>query len=73
MVTVEGEVKNLSGSCPTLSFKIDDQSVRTKADTNFIDNPCSKIKKNTSLNVRGVRDSGGTIVASQVEWIDHER
>jgi Domain of unknown function (DUF5666) len=70
-VTVDGKVSQLSGSCPALTFMVENDSVRTTADTVFAGDACKKIKKGTKVTVRGVRQAGGQILASRVEQDDH--
>jgi hypothetical protein len=68
---VEGKVTQLTGTCPALILSVDEQSVHTTSATSFAGDPCSKIKKNTRVSVRGVRQPAGWILASRVEQNTH--
>ena len=68
---MEGKVSQLSGTCPALTFMLDEDSIRTTAQTLFVGDECSKIKKNTKVTVRGVRQSAGWILASRLEQKEH--
>lgn len=64
-------MSDLSGSCPALTFKLDKDRILTTPDTTFIGDPCSKIKKNTKVTVRGVRQADGSIRASRIQQKGH--
>jgi hypothetical protein len=60
-------VSHLTGACPAIVFDLDDDSIHTSLVTTFAGGSCSKIKKNSTVTVRGVRQPGGWILASRVD------
>ena len=69
---VKGPVSGLTGSCPTLSFGVHGTKVTTTAGTQFDDMKCTGIANGTAVEVRGMRQSDGSIAATRVEGDDND-
>ena len=65
-VEVTGAVKTVSGRCPSLAIAIGSRSIVTNADTDFQNLKCTDIKKNVTLRVDGIAQTGTTVLATQV-------
>jgi hypothetical protein len=70
----EAEVKgtidtgSLAGACgSTLSFKVNGTLVKTTASTQFKDVQCSSLKAGDSVEVKGTRNTDGSITATRVQ------
>ena len=67
-VTLNGTVSNLKGSCPSVTFNLDGQTVFTDADTNFKGKDgCAAVANGTRLKVEGEETAGGRVYATKVE------
>ena len=64
---VEGTVGALAGSCPSLTFTVNATTVSTDAATRFKDGTCSQVTNGVRVEVKGVRQSNGSINATRVE------
>ena len=64
---VEGAVGALAGSCPSLTFTVNATTVSTDAATRFKDGTCSQVTSGVRVEVKGVRQSNGSINATRVE------
>ena len=62
-VQLEGQVSALTGTCPSLSFKISGTLVMTSASTKT-DPGCAQIVNGATVAVSGVRQSDGSVTAS---------
>jgi hypothetical protein len=69
-VEISGRVQNVSGSCPSLSMRVDSDSVSTDSSTKF-KGSCGKIRPGVRVRVKGQR-SGGTIKADEVDVDDDD-
>jgi len=67
---VEGVIVNKAGVCPSLTFTIGRTSVRTNAATSFHDVSCAALVNGMAVEVKGQRQSDGTLLASRVEGHD---
>lgn len=67
---MRGGVAGLGGSCPALSFTVAGAGVRTTSSTSFLKLACASVANGTTVEVEGVRESNGTIVASKVQAED---
>jgi Domain of unknown function (DUF5666)/Putative binding domain, N-terminal len=65
MTTVTGEVSDLQGECPTLTFVVDGRRVRTDAATEF-NKDCVGLKNKQEVSVEGSVEVDGTILATRV-------
>ena len=66
---IEGTVSALSGTCPVISFTARNTSVTTTSATRF-DDGCSAVVDGSRVEVRGIRQTNGSIVASRVKLDD---
>lgn len=66
-VEVEGDVSGLGGACPNLTFMVNGTAVTTNNSTDFEDGSCSGIQNNTRVEVEGLKQPDGSVLASQVE------
>jgi hypothetical protein len=71
MAEVKGTVSALSGTCPSLTFNVGSARVTTDGSTFFDDN-CADVQNGTTVEVKGIREGGNTIVAVKVEREDGE-
>jgi hypothetical protein len=65
MTTVTGEVSDLQGECPTLTFVVDGRRVRTDAATDF-KMGCGGVKNGRKVSVQGSVQIDGTILATHI-------
>jgi hypothetical protein len=63
---IKGAVAGLNGACPTPSFTVNGTSVTTTAATRF-DDGCSAVQNGRRVEVKGTRQSNGSVVASRVK------
>jgi len=71
-VELEGTVSGLTGSCPTLTFTVKGTTVKTSAATRFEDGSCTGVRNGAKVEVKGTRQSDGSVLASKVEVEDDE-
>jgi Domain of unknown function (DUF5666) len=69
-VRVRGSLAALNGACPTRSFTVAGQPATTHAGTRFDDVSCGGLASGMDVEVRGVRQSNGSILASRVKRED---
>jgi hypothetical protein len=65
-VSLDGRISDVTGSCPTITFTIDQQEIRTTVATLFIGRTCAELKKNMRTEVTGLRQLDGSILAVRV-------
>jgi hypothetical protein len=66
---IEGSVSTMTGTCPVISFTARNTSVTTTASTRF-DDGCSAVQDGRRVEVRGTRQTNGSIVATRVKLED---
>src|SRR5207245_70258 len=71
-VEVTGAVKTVSGRCPSLAIAIGSRSIVTNADTDFQNLKCTDIKKNVTLRVDGIAQTGTTSSGAFVYQLNPE-
>ena len=64
---LKGVVSGLTGTCPKISFTIQDTKVTTSETTQFDDLRCGDIKNGMVVKAKGSRHSDGSINATKVE------
>ncbi len=69
-VNVRGAVVGLGGGCPALTFSVAGTAVRTTASTSFLKLTCAAVANGTTVEVEGIREANGTVVASKVQAED---
>ena len=63
-----GTVTDVSGSCPSLTFSADGQTIKTTSQTRFKNLSCNDVARGgRKVKGEGVTDSSGAIVATIVE------
>jgi hypothetical protein len=63
---IEGAVSDLDGTCLGLTFRVADRLVRTSLLTAFNGGRCSDIRNGTVVEVRGLPQVDGSLLASRV-------
>jgi hypothetical protein len=69
---VKGAVSELAGTCPAITFTVQGTKVATSSATRFDDTSCARVANSMRVEVRGVRQSDGSILASRVEREDDD-
>lgn len=62
-----GTIAQLSGTCPSLAFALGTQAVSTNASTTFNGTACANLANGTHVDVAGVTQSSGSILAARVD------
>src|SRR5439155_18161926 len=70
---VNGQVSDLAGACPSVTFTVANNKVSTSATTNFGRDGCRAIANGASADVEGIRQTDGSIQAIRVEVNRHAR
>ena len=68
--SLRGQVSNLVGGCPTLSFMINGTTVTTYGATRFDHGMCSDVQNGTFVEVEGERQADGSVRATEVKLED---
>jgi hypothetical protein len=66
-IKLDGRVSGLTGSCPSLTFTLQGRTIRTNAQTEFKKGNCGKLANNDQVDVEGVPQADGSILATKVE------
>lgn len=66
-VEFHGLLKGLAGTCPSVTFKVNDTSVSASATTSFRHGPCGHLEEGSSVTVHGRRQGNGTVLADKIE------
>jgi len=66
-VEVEGEIRTVTGSCPSVTLTIGAGIVKTTRDTSFRNGSCSDLRVGVRVEAAGRRGTDGSIEASRVE------
>ncbi|MBI1873927.1 MAG: hypothetical protein HYZ58_02710 [Acidobacteria bacterium] len=64
---IEGAISALSGSCPTLSFLVAGKPVVTNSATRYDKTSCGELRNGLRVEVKGARQSNGSILATRVK------
>jgi len=64
--SVSGELSQLQGTCPSITFVVAGRNVRTTATTSFQNGSCGSLTNGRAVQVEGVEDPDGTIAATRV-------
>ena len=70
-VELTGTVSARTGACPTLTFSIGSTTFMTSTATVFRD-PCADVVKGAVVEVKGTRQTNGTVLATRVHVEDRE-
>lgn len=63
----DGQVSQLSGLCPSLTFRVAGRTVRTSAATMFPGNSCPAVRNGVEVEVRGFQQPDGNVLATRVQ------
>jgi Cu/Ag efflux protein CusF len=66
-IELKGMVAGRTGGCPSITFSIGSSTVMTNASTIFDDGACSTVQNGDQVEVEGVRQANGVVLASRVE------
>lgn len=66
-VELSGTMSAKAGTCPSLTFTVSSTSVATNASTKFEDTACGALTNGDRVEVKGARQSNGTVLATRVE------
>jgi len=64
--TLRGEIENLSGQCPSVTFNLDRHLVRTNGSTQF-DERCDHLRNRRDVAVWGTVQNDGSVLAQRVD------
>jgi hypothetical protein len=65
-VKLEGRIRDLSGQCPVITFRLDRRLVVTTADSKFKGGSCQRLSDNDDVKVDGTLMSDGIVVAKEL-------
>jgi hypothetical protein len=65
---VSGSVAGLTGTCPSVRFKIGDQIISTDGNTDFQDGDCADVKNGEEVHVEGYVGADGVLLAGEVDF-----
>ena len=66
-VELSGSVSGRTGTCPALTFTVSSTKVTTSSNTQFKDVTCSTVANGMSVEVKGTKQTDGSVAASSVE------
>jgi len=66
-VKLDGTVSGLTGACPDRTFTVLGTTVVTNSATRFEDGTCGTLQNGTRVQVKGTRQSNGSVLASHVD------
>jgi hypothetical protein len=69
-VEINGKVQSISGRCPSIRFELGGTAIVTSSDTEFRDLKCTDVKKDVRLDVLGLTQPDGSVLATQVRKTD---
>lgn len=69
-VELSGALSGKSGSCPAISFTISSTKVTTSGSTQFKDTTCGALVNGNHVEVKGTKQSDGSVAATSVEKED---
>ena len=67
-VTLKGNLTNATGTCPTLTFNVNDDLVYTTSLTKFERGECKDVSNDAKVEVRGTLMSDGRVRADRVKF-----
>ena len=69
-IDLTGDVRNLAGTCPNLTFVVEGRTIYTTSATEFSRGSCSKMRNGDPVEIRGTLMSDGRIRADRVRFDD---
>ncbi|MEO8255891.1 MAG: BACON domain-containing carbohydrate-binding protein [Acidobacteriota bacterium] len=64
-LSLTGKVSGKTGQCPTLTFTVDDRTIRTNGQTSFL-LPCGALSNKDKVAITGLRQPDGSVLALTV-------
>ena len=71
-VELKGTITLLTPPCPSVTFMIGSTKVTTNAATKFDETACTALRNGDEVEVKGTKQTDGTVLASKVEKDDDE-
>ena len=68
----KGLVSGLTGTCPAIAFAVNGTNVTTNGATRYEDGTCNSVQNGTRVEVKGLRQSNNTVLATKVELEDDD-
>ena len=65
-VRLNGPASQVSGTCPSIVFRVEDRLVRTDAATDFGGSHCERVRSGRNVDVRGTTRPDGSVLATRV-------
>jgi hypothetical protein len=69
-VELEGRLSSLAGECPNVTFELRGRKVLTNGETSFRGGRCDRLRNGREVEVRGVVQTDGRVLATRVEQDD---
>ena len=63
----EGALSGLAGTCPAIRFTVNSAPVTTSSTTRFDDVSCTALANGNRVEVKGLRQSTGTVIATRIK------
>jgi len=63
---IEGSMGGLKGTCPSLTFGVNGFSIATNGSTNFDGTACTAFKSGDKVNVKGIKQADGSVLATRL-------
>lgn len=67
-ITLNGRVRDLGGSCPNISFRVDGRTVTADGSTRFPFNQCGWVREDFRVRVNGEVRPDGRVRALEIEF-----
>jgi hypothetical protein len=64
----EGTVSALAGTCPAVTFTLQEKTIAVNAATHYVQVTCGALANGTTLRVKGTLQGDGTVVATMVQF-----
>ena len=71
-VELQGAISLLTGTCPSLTFTVSSTKVTTTSATGFNDTTCAGLHNGDVVEVKGTRQTDGSVLATKVEKGDDQ-
>jgi hypothetical protein len=67
---IKGVVSGLTGTCPDITFTVNNVSVKATSATRYEDGTCARVRNTIRLEVHGQRQANGSLQATRIELDD---
>jgi Domain of unknown function (DUF5666) len=71
-VTMSGTISDLGGTCPNATFKFGSTAIAVNSSTQFVKGACSNLANGLAVEVKGLRRTDGSILATMVKFDDKQ-